>query len=357
MDKRIIDLSEEPARLSVRGELLVISRCQDKFLRHTDENEDHNVGADPRVCPTHPDEDDDLNANAAPRSRPVKRQKHRVAFAENRQSDPPIETTVPFADIAVLVVSHPAVTFTQAVLARLANAGAAFIACDDRHMPAAMMLPLETHFTQTERFAQQACAPLPMKKRLWQQIVQAKVRTQAQVLKEIHGNDWGLTAMAERVRSGDPDNIEAQASRRYWQAIFNDPAFLRDRDGAPPNALLNYGYAVLRAIVARAICAAGLHPSLGLHHHNRYDSFCLASDLMEPFRPIVDRTVALYCKEFGMQTSLDKHAKTEILNALLGRFNLDGEQRTLFDIAARTASSLAAVFANERKDLILFEDI
>jgi len=295
MIERIIDLSEEPARLRVRNKLLVIER------------------------------------------------------------DSTGETTIPLVDIAALVVSHPCVTFTHAVLSRLAEAGGAFVVCNGSHLPIGMLLPLESHFVQTERFALQASVSLPTRKRLWKQIVKSKVRAQANLLLRLRDEDYGLLSLARRVRSGDPENIESQASRRYWQALFADEGFRRSDDEDHRNAHLNYGYAVLRAVVARAICAAGLHPSLGLHHHNRYDTFCLADDLMEPLRPVVDGVVARRVREREELSSLDATGKKGLLEALLGRFNVDGESRTLFDLVARTASSLADIFAGQRRDLILPE--
>ena len=135
---------------------------------------------------------------------------------------------------------------------------------------------------------------MPVCKRLWRQIVRAKIKAQAALLVELRGTDFGLGALVLRVRSGDPSNVEARAARRYWPHVFADLDFRRHRENEDQNILLNYGYAVLRAIIARAICAAGLHPSLGIHHHNRYNAFCLADDLMEPFRPAVDHAVAEY---------------------------------------------------------------
>ena len=264
------------------------------------------------------------------------------------------KTTLPLTDIAVLIVSHPQVRYTQAVLAGLAHAGAAFVACDDRHMPAAMLLPLECHSTQSERFAKQAEAALPVKKRLWQQIVTAKIRAQARLLARAASGDQGLFDMAARVRSGDPDNLEAQAARRYWPALFG-PEFRRDPDLDDQNVFLNYGYGVLRATVARAICSAGLHPCLGVHHHNRYDAFPLADDLMEPYRPLVDRAVFEWVKSCGQIAPLDKHAKNALLLALTGRIDHEGESRTLFDLLSRSAASLAAVYMGERKELVLPE--
>jgi CRISP-associated protein Cas1 len=255
------------------------------------------------------------------------------------------------------------------------------IVSDEKHLPAAMLLPLSTHSTQTERFARQAAVSLPTRKRAWRQIVQAKLQAQARLLEEIIGKDGGLGLMAGKVRSGDPDNLEAQAARIYWQALFgkDNPdspgqVFHRDREGEGVNPHLNYGYAVLRAIVARALCAAGLHPSLGVHHHNRYDTFCLADDLMEPFRPLVDRVVArlplkseisnvqsqneapaaVIPVQAGTQAptiQLDRNSKKAILEGLLVRYSAEGESRTLFDWVSRSASLLAGLIEDREEQL------
>jgi CRISPR-associated protein Cas1 len=295
MTDRILEISDEPARLSARGGLLVIAR----------------PGRD--------------------------------------------EVSLPFADLAVLVVSHPQVSYTQAVLAELVASGGAFVACDKRHLPVGMLLPLDAHYVQVERFAVQAQAPLPLRKRLWREIVRAKVRAQGSLLAELHGDDQGLVALAGQVRSGDPSNVEAQASRRYWPALFRDPAFRRNTEAEDQNRLLNYGYAVLRAIVARAIAAAGLHPSLGLHHHNRYNSFCLADDLMEPFRPTVDKAVWDLVQSGGRDLALDRQAKTALIQAVTGRLTVQGQSRTTFDAASIAASSLVAVIEKRAKRLVLPE--
>ncbi|MEA3365483.1 MAG: type II CRISPR-associated endonuclease Cas1, partial [Candidatus Hydrogenedentes bacterium] len=202
--------------------------------------------------------------------------------------------SIPLEEMGALVVSHRAVVLTQPVLAGLAEAGAPVIVSNSKHLPVGMMLPIESHHLQAERLAQQVEASAPICKQAWKQIVQAKVRAQARLLEALYGDDKGIAAMAARVKSGDPDNVEGQASRRYWPAVFADPNFRRNPDLPDQNKNLNYGYAVLRAIVARAACATGLHPSLGIHHHNRYDAFALADDLMEPFRPIVDRAVVAW---------------------------------------------------------------
>lgn len=264
------------------------------------------------------------------------------------------DARVPVEEVAVLAVSHRRVRYTHAVLAQIAAHGGVLLACDERHLPVGLMLPLERNHIQAERFARQAQAAEPVKKRAWQQVVVAKVNAQAALLEELHGTDKGLRALAQKVKSGDTDNIEGQAARRYWPVLFGDRAFRRDREGADQNRLLNYGYAVLRAVTARAVCAAGLHPSLGIHHHNRYDAFCLADDLMEPFRPVVDRVVAGIVAEHGPEAPLDRAGKAALLGPLIhGRCTVENQQRTLFDANARLAASLAKVFSGERKKLVL----
>lgn len=295
MTERLIDISDSPARLSVRYEQLVIKRAGNP------------------------------------------------------------DFTVPLAEIGAVAVSHPQVTYTQAALAGLARAGAALVVCDEKHMPAGLFLTLNGNSVQAERFARQAAVSKPACKRLWRRIVQAKILAQGRLLTELSGRDRGLSALARTVRSGDPDNVEAQASRRYWPALFKDTSFRRNRLAEDQNRFLNYGYAVLRAVVARAVCAAGLHPSLGLHHHNRYDAFCLADDLMEPFRPLVDRAAVRLVETRGPAAPLDKETKAGLIGALTRRFDLDGESRTLFDVLGRLAASLAAVFAGSRSEIVLPE--
>jgi len=303
MTERVIDISDEPARLCVRDGCLVIERGEGDWQ-----------GA----------------------------------------------IRVPLKDIACVILTEKRTSVTQSVLSSLAEAGGALIACDSKCMPVGMMLPLNGHTTQGERFVAQAAATLPTRKRLWQEIVREKVKAQGRLLARIRGSDRGLLALSSRVRSGDPDNVEGQAARRYWTMLFEDPAFVRDRDRPGRNALLNYGYAVLRATVARAVCASGLHPSLGLHHHNRYDSFCLVDDLMEPFRPVVDGAVVgvVEGRAFDVEADaveLDRETKRVLLGVLASRQESRGEARSLFDLARRAASSLVKVFTGEARRLDLPE--
>ena len=255
---------------------------------------------------------------------------------------------IPCPEIAAIVVSHWEVVFTQAVLGHLAESGAAVVVCDSRQRPAAMMLPLESHHVQAERFVKQAEMPRPRRKRLWQQVVRAKIDAQARVLEECRGADEGLRALVGRVRSGDPDNVEARAARRYWSVLFGGDPFTRSNEDDARNHWLNYGYAVLRAATARAICGSGLHPTFGLAHRNKANAFALADDLMEPFRPIVDRAVVA-----ASVRPIDSEAKRLLIGAITDRYISEGESRTLFDILTRVAQSLARVVMEEAADLSL----
>ena len=244
----------------------------------------------------------------------------------------------PLSGINTLLLAHPQITLTQAVVSRLAEAGAMLVTIDSHFLPVAVTLPMQVHSLQTERLATQTGLKPVLRKQLWRQIVQAKIRAQGRLLKELHGSDEGLIATAARVRSGDPENLEAQTARRYWGFIFGQPeeGKSRFRRGADPlesgpdqNRHLDYGYTVLRASVARAICAAGLHPSIGLRHHNRYDPFCLAADLMEPFRPLIDRRVAAWVAGHDPKAPLDTAAKKWLIEGIIMRYWVDREERVL----------------------------
>jgi CRISPR-associated protein Cas1 len=312
MTDRVLDISETAARLHARGSLLAIARMD------------------------------------APEKPPVRgARRHDPDLGESA------EFTIPFAEIAAVVAAHPQVSFSRAAVAGLAHAGGILVVCDDKFQPAAMFLPLTGHHLQSERFRIQAQAPKPLQKQIWKQIVCAKITAQARALESECGSKGNLARLCERVKSGDPENIEGQAARIYWRRIFDDEAFVRDPDGEPPNNLLNYGYAVLRAVTARAICAAGLHPALGVHHHNRYDPFCLASDLMEPLRPLVDRAVCALVRERGLNIELDRETRGLIIAALTQKLDFNGERRAVFDILNRMAASLFQAFESNKPAIAL----
>ena len=264
------------------------------------------------------------------------------------------EVTIPVDSIGVLILSTPHVTMTQPAIAELSKAGVCVVFTDRNAMPASMCLPFGAHHQPATRFRQQADASKPVMKRLWQEIVRSKLEHQAALLKCVHGTDYGLGEFPARVFSGDPDNVEAQGAKLYWSKLFGDVPFSRDRDAPGINALLNYGYTVLRAMTARAICSAGLHPGLGIHHHHRDNSFCLADDLMEPFRTYVD--LAAYRWTGGAKRSMDilsKEDKANIVRQLLTPIKIDGKREPLFYIIQRLAGSLVNVFGWEEEGLRL----
>jgi CRISPR-associated protein Cas1 len=286
MIDRVLDISEEPAQLSIRNGLLIV----------------------------------------------------RSAGTER--------AAIPCGELAAVVIGHREVTMTQSVLSELAKAGALVVTCDEKFSPTAMMLSLDAHHAQAERFRRQAAMPGPQRKRLWQSIVQAKIRAQASVLEQAAGSDEGLRALVPRVRSGDPDNVEARAARRYWSKLFPGGRFRR-RDGEDVrNVRLNYGYAVLRSVTARSVSGAGLHPSFGLYHSNAYNPFALADDLMEPFRPLVDLVA-----HAEQETELSRETKRKLIGVMVSRYSAGGEERTLTDILSRVAQSLARIVMGGREAL------
>jgi CRISPR-associated protein Cas1 len=249
----------------------------------------------------------------------------------------------PLREIAVIVVSNPRAYVSTALMSALASHGIALTVCDGKRMPTGWLVGIETHVTQSERFRLQAGASLPLRKRLWQALVRGKIRGQAEVLRAVTGDDGGLAGLEPLVRSGDPDNVEARASRLLWSRLFaaGDPAFRRDRQLPGYNAGLNYGYAILRSLAARAVAGVGLHPTLGVHHHSRYDAYCLADDLMEPFRPLVDWKVATMPQPDGELTREYRQALAGLVNApvIVGT-----ETRSLGDAMNLAARSLARAY-------------
>ncbi len=259
--------------------------------------------------------------------------------------------TVPAEDIGLLLVDHQAVTYTHSVFTLLAEMGAAVVICGGTHLPDSMLMPIAANTVQTERFSAQIAAGAPLKKQLWRQAVAAKLANQAAALEAASGSDGGLRAMAGKVRSGDPENLEAQGALRYWPRLLGR-TFRRDREGDPPNNLLNYGYMAMRAATARAICAAGLLPTLGIHHRNRYNAFCLADDIMEPYRPMVDWKVVELVRENVAPRMLGREEKARLLGLFNHGVRIGGRQTPLLLALHATASSLARSFAERRAQLL-----
>ncbi len=256
---------------------------------------------------------------------------------------------IPCEDIGIVIVDHPAVTYTHGVLTALARHGAVMVACGANHHPAALLCPIEANALHTERLRAQVEFSRPAGKRIWQQIVRAKIKAQASNLPKGAPAIKKLQNLADEVKSGDPNNIEAQAAKVYWSVFFPGGRFRRNVEGDPPNNLLNYGYMAIRAAVARAIVTAGLHPSIGFHHRNRYNPFCLADDLVEPLRPLVDRRVRqLY---FAGKTDLDRDVKSDILAVLTERVMTAHESGPLLVALTRFLASLVSVMEGGRKRL------
>lgn len=251
--------------------------------------------------------------------------------------------SVPVAEIQCLILANPAIRISAALLAALADNKAVVLISGPNRMPAAMQIPLAGNYLQTERFHAQIDAPKPLFKRLWQTVVKAKIAKQAELLLELNGEDHGLRLLIPKVASGDPQNVEARAAAIYWKHLFRVP-FLRDRTASDSNILLNYGYSVLRAMTARACCAAGLHPTIGINHHNRFDPFCLADDLMEPFRPVVDRGVRNLNPDNRVVEELTPALRKEILSALLGKQQTDSGMWDLTDLLRISAEQTARSF-------------
>lgn len=256
---------------------------------------------------------------------------------------------VPLDDIEAVIASSPAVSYTNQALSALAERGAPVVICGRNFAPSAFLLPVDGHHAQGERFEAQAAASQPVRKRLWAEIVKAKIGAQATALERAGGTALPLRILAQRVRSGDTGNIEAQAAQKYLPAMFGD-AFRRDRDAAGINGALNYGYTVLRAATARSIVAAGLHPSLGLHHVSKGSSLRLADDLMEPFRPAVDIVVWSMTKD-GDFADLDPPRKRRLAGVLHADYSTAEGASPLSNVLTRLAQSLAQVFLGERKRL------
>lgn len=253
------------------------------------------------------------------------------------------EKTIPIEDIGVVVLDHQQLTLTQPLLEKLLIANVAVITCDSSHMPIGLMLPLAKNTIQSQMFASQINASEPLKKQLWQQTITAKIANQAGVLQAKNISINNMLYWSKSVKSGDSDNYEARAAAYYWRHVFSDSVcnFTREREGVYPNNLLNYGYAILRATIARSLIGSGLLPTLGIHHHNKYNAYCLADDIMEPYRPYVDALVSQLMHKYKGENELN----TTIKQALLGIPVLDvvvgGVRSPLMVGTQRTTASLA----------------
>jgi CRISPR-associated protein Cas1 len=264
--------------------------------------------------------------------------------------------SIPFEDIGILILDNQQISITQAVLQKTAEYNIAFIVCNESHHPVSMQLHLDTNTQQSERFKHQIEASLPLKKQLWQQTVKAKIRNQAFVLSKYGFDNASMIQWANDVNSGDTFNLEARAAAFYWKSLSpilapND-MFIRDRNGLYPNNLLNYAYTIIRATVARALVASGLLPTLGIHHKNKYNAYCLADDIMEPYRAFADMLVFDWVIKNPSQQELNKELKAYLLGLPATDIFIDKQRSPLMVGLQKTTSSLAKCFMGTSKQII-----
>ncbi len=267
---------------------------------------------------------------------------------ENKSS-----ASVPIEDIGILVMDNPHITLTNALIAELNQSNVAILSCDAQHLPYGLMLPLFSHHAFTEKMYQQLESSLPLKKNLWQQTIIAKISNQAAVLRQNGMDDRKMHYFLNLVKSGDPQNVEGRAAAYYWEKLFEEHKnFTRDRAGDMPNAMLNYGYAILLAIVARALVTSGMLTAVGIHHRNKYNPWCLASDIMEPFRPYVDRVVLKIATENPECEELTPEIKRQLLQIPVIDILIDGNTSPLMVGVQRTTASLSACFEGTARRII-----
>lgn len=264
-----------------------------------------------------------------------------------------VETTFPVEDLGVIILDNKQITLTHGLMEALLENNTALITCNSNRMPIGLMLPLSGNKTQTEKFAAQIQATDPLKKNLWQQTIKYKIKNQASVLRNNRTcNTRNMEYWAMHVKSGDPDNYEARAAVYYWKEAFPQiENFVRGRDESPPNNLLNYGYAILRAIVARSLVASGLLPTLGIHHHNRYNAYCLADDIMEPYRPFVDQLVLSLVDAGENYTTLSRTLKIQLLQIPTLDVVINRRKSPLMLAVAQTTASLAQCFEGKLRKI------
>jgi CRISPR-associated protein Cas1 len=259
--------------------------------------------------------------------------------------------TIPIEDLGVVILEHPQITLTSNLLEQMLDNKVAVITCNSKYMPSGMFLPFESNSEQTERIRTQLEASVPLKKQLWQQTIKQKIGNQASVLEKLGINAARLRNLKDDVLSGDTSNCEGQAASRYWSLIFGG-YFVRSRDPQSPNAQLNYGYAILRSVVARALTASGMLPTSGIFHRNKYNAFCLADDIMEPYRPYID-WIVLQLPDLGESTEgLTREHKIELLKIPQLDVEINGVTRPLFHAVSTTTASLYKCFAGEQRKIV-----
>ncbi len=271
-----------------------------------------------------------------------------------KQNSPPKKTPIiPIEDIAVVILEDPQITISNSLMRKLLQNNVALINCDEKHMPIGTFLPLRGHSEQSERFQLQVKASIPLKKNIWKQVIETKILNQAKVLAKNNIPEQHLVYLAEKVNSGDTKNVEARAAAFYWSKIFKMEGFTRQRFGEPPNNLLNYGYAILRAVMARSLIGSGLFPTFGIHHKNKYNAYCLADDMMEAYRPYVDEVVLEIMSEYENIEELTTELKMRLLQIPVIDVKIDAKRSPLMIACSRTSNSLYESFAQTRRNILL----
>lgn len=263
-----------------------------------------------------------------------------------------VDSSIPIEDVGLIILDSPQIIISNALLMALNENNSAIISCDTSHLPYGLMLPMFSHHAFTEKLYAQLEASQPLLKNLWQQTVIAKIENQTALLKNVGIDTKKMDFYLSDVKSGDPGNVEGRAAAFYWDNLFTGSRFLRHRFGEPPNNFLNYGYAVLRAIVARSLISSGLFPSIGIHHRNKYNPYCLADDIMEPFRPYVDSLVLEIIKERPEIEELTPEIKKQLLQIPVMDVVINGKSSPLMVGVQRTTASLASCFEGETRKIL-----
>lgn len=270
-----------------------------------------------------------------------------ISFPEKEE-----KKTIPIEDIGVVILDSPQITVTQTVLVKLLENNTAVITCNSSHHPIGLQLCLDGNTLQSERFQKQISASEVLKKNLWQQTIQSKIYNQAMFLQELGIPIRNMLLWSRSVTSGDTKNHEARAAAYYWETFLQShDNFKRERFGEYPNNFFNYTYAILRAIVARNLVGSGLLPTLGIHHKNKYNAFCLADDIMEPYRPYADRLVLETIQKYPDTEDINKEIKSMLLTLPVIDVKINKQQRPLLVAVTETTASLAQCFAGKRRKI------
>lgn len=258
-----------------------------------------------------------------------------------------IKGSVPIEDMGFLVLDHYQITLSHQLIIALQHNNVAIISCTENHLPLGLMLPMSGHVEHSERLKYQINCSEPLRKQLWKQTVEAKIFQQKSLLDKLGYDSSPMNNYLNNVKSGDSTNMEGIAAQYYWKQLFDD--FTRERKGNSPNNFLNFGYSILRSMVARALVSSGLNPTIGIFHRNKYNAYCLADDIMEPYRPFVDEMVIEWINKPFRPTELNREAKAFLLNMATKDVKINGLTRPLLVAISSTTSSLYKCMIGEQR--------